>query len=160
MTTLHQGPRKKQLIIGALLFALLVGLWRLGWSMELVQAVSDRNEARVVRALKLGGDPNFPAPGGPVLVIAVWVSDTKPIIVRLLVDAGADPNRQGPYGSPLMFVVKGDIYDLATTMLKGRGLTPVKGEQLRLLYDAAKSGRMRGLLNTNFGPKPPAALDR
>ena len=159
MTTLHRGPRKKQLMVGAILFALLMGLWRLGWSMELVQAVSDRDEARVARALKLGADPNFPAPGGPVLLVAVWVSNTNPEMVRLLVDAGADPNQGRPEGNILTLVISGDAYDLTAMMLNGRRLTPIKSKQLRLLYELARSEKMRSLLSTKLGPKPPTVAE-
>ena len=91
-----------------------------------------------------------------MLMVAVWVSNTNPNIVRLLVDAGADPNKQqGADYSPLMLVVANDEYDLATMMLKGRRLPAIKTDQLKSLYHAAGSARMKALLHTTLGAEPP-----
>jgi ankyrin repeat protein len=153
----RRALRKKQLIIGSVMAVLLACLWWVGWSMELVQATSDRDAARVARALTFGADPNFRTPGDtPVLLVAVWVSDTAPEIAGLIVNAGADPNRQGwPEHTPLMAAVAFDRYDLAVTLLKARKLTPVNREQLRELYDSADSERMKSLLKETLGPSPP-----
>jgi ankyrin repeat protein len=155
MSLSRRGLRKKRLIIGSVVAVLLACLWWVGWSMELVQATSDRDAARVARALRFGADPNFRnLHGQSVLLMALWIG--KPDLIRLLINGGADPNDQGwPKLTPLRCAVMSNDYDLAVVMLKARGLTPVSSEQLRWLYNSADSERMKSLLKETLGPSPP-----
>lgn len=83
---------------------------RLEASLQLIAAVKDRNLSDVYKALASGADPNARDVGGHSAVSLALDSDNEVCraILRVLIEAGGDPNAKNDYGVPALVDVAGD----------------------------------------------------
>jgi ankyrin repeat protein len=88
---------------------------------RLLEAVYNGNLAAARRALARGASPNFRARGGTTPLYAAAVQGSAPM-VRLLLEAGADPDREATgdtEGTPLCAATSWDHADAVQALLDG-----------------------------------------
>ncbi|MCU0864455.1 MAG: hypothetical protein MUC36_11715 [Planctomycetes bacterium] len=103
------------------------GIWG---ETELTRALreleKDPGQLATVRTLLAGGaDPNEPGEQLPLVLAIYAVRHVGQEPLRLLLDRGADPNRQDQFGRPCWFAATGITVDLAVLqLLLDRGADP------------------------------------
>ncbi|MCW5890763.1 MAG: hypothetical protein KIT14_09445 [bacterium] len=118
----------------------LAGMTPLVAALRQLRATPERQEALPI-LLAAGADTNLGAGYELPLEMALQiVRQTGPAPVRMLLDAGADPNRTGPMGTPLWFAGAGHsvgIDVLSMLLAHGADLNATGPRGERILFYAA-----------------------
>lgn len=124
------------------------------WTVELFNASSARDSARVARALRCGADPNSRDPQDMTVLYSA-VQGGLPDIAAMLLSAGADPNVESRHGgTPLEAAVRSDQYRIAEVLIQYGANPGVRGSDGNSLEKLASSHRMNELLKVAVARRP------